>query len=100
MDRPRPDPRSDRGYGVSIVIPVYRGERTVGPLVDRLVAALGQAYDLEIVLVNDGSPDDSGRVCRELADEFSQVRFLDLSKNFGEHNAVMAGLTMPAATAW
>ena len=71
---------------------MYRGERTVGPLVHKLVAALGQAYDLEIVLVDDGSPDDSARVCRELADEFSQVRFLGLSKNYGEHNAVMAGL--------
>ena len=85
-------PRSSRGYGVSIVIPVYRGEKTVSPLVHKLVAALGQAYELEIVLVNDGSPDDSARVCRELADEFSQVRFLGLSKNYGEHNAVMAGL--------
>jgi undecaprenyl-phosphate 4-deoxy-4-formamido-L-arabinose transferase len=92
IDRPITDTHSDRGYRVSIVIPVYRGEKTVGFLVHKLVAAMGQAYDLEIVLVDDGSPDDSARVCRELADELSQVRFLGLSKNYGEHNAVMAGL--------
>jgi undecaprenyl-phosphate 4-deoxy-4-formamido-L-arabinose transferase len=92
IDRPCPDPHCQRGYGVSIVIPVYRGETTVGRLVHKLVDALGREYDLEIVLVDDGSPDDSARVCRELADEFSQVRFVGLSKNYGEHNAVMAGL--------
>jgi undecaprenyl-phosphate 4-deoxy-4-formamido-L-arabinose transferase len=92
IDRPCPNPRSERGYGVSIVIPVYRGERTVGRLVHKLVEALGRVYDLEIVLVDDGSPDGSARVCRGLADECSQVRFVGLSKNYGEHNAVMAGL--------
>jgi undecaprenyl-phosphate 4-deoxy-4-formamido-L-arabinose transferase len=49
-------------------------------------------YDLEIILVNDGSPDNSAAVCRELADDFEDVRFVNLSRNFGEHNAVMAGL--------
>ena len=48
--------------------------------------------DFEIVLVNDGSPDNSGAVCRALANARPHVRFIDLSRNFGEHNAVMAGL--------
>lgn len=77
---------------LSIVIPVYRGEKSVGPLCDRLRADLAERYELEIVLVNDASPDDSAAVCRRLADEDQRVVFLDLARNFGEHNAVMAGL--------
>ncbi len=77
---------------VSIVIPVYRGAKTVGRLVGALVAGLAESYDLEIVLVNDGSPDNSAAVCRQLAAEVRAVKFVNLSRNFGEHNAVMAGL--------
>ena len=77
---------------VSIVIPVYRGARTIGPLVEKLEREVGSVRPLEIVLVNDGSPDDSARVCRELARTRPHLRFVNLSRNFGEHNAVMAGL--------
>ena len=77
---------------VSIVIPVYRGEKTIGRLVRALAADLAHRYDLEIVLVNDGSPDDSASVCRQLVAEVPGVKFVNLSRNFGEHNAVMAGL--------
>jgi undecaprenyl-phosphate 4-deoxy-4-formamido-L-arabinose transferase len=77
---------------VSVVVPVFNSEATLAPLVERLRGALAQRYDLEIVLVNDGSVDRSGEVCRELASRHRFVRFVDLSRNFGEHNAVMAGL--------
>lgn len=77
---------------LSIVIPVYRGERTIGPLVRTLVDYLSDGCQLEIVLVNDGSPDNSAQECRTLAGTFSFVKFLNLSRNFSEHNAVMAGL--------
>ena len=77
---------------LSIVIPVYRGARTIGPLVERLERDVGTQRRLEIVLVNDGSPDDSAAVCRALAKSRPHVRFVNLSRNFGEHNAVMAGL--------
>ena len=77
---------------LSVVIPVYRGARTIGPLVQRLEAELQPHHDLEIVLVNDGSPDDSAAVCRSLAASRPHLRFVDLARNFGEHNAVMAGL--------
>ena len=74
------------------MIPVYRGAKTIGPLVHALVEALAGCYQLDIVLVNDGSPDDSAEVCRDLARRLAFVKFLNLSKNFSEHNAVMAGL--------
>jgi glycosyltransferase involved in cell wall biosynthesis len=51
---------------LSIVIPVYRGERSIGPLVDGLVKELTPLYRLEIVLVNDCSPDNSQQVCEAL----------------------------------
>jgi undecaprenyl-phosphate 4-deoxy-4-formamido-L-arabinose transferase len=84
-----PSPASPR---VSIIIPVYRGERTVGRLVRELRDGLAERYGLEIVLVNDGSPDNSAAVCRQLASDVPGVKFVNLSRNFGEHNAVMAGL--------
>src|SRR6478735_4119534 len=77
---------------LSIVIPVYRGEKTIGRLVSALVDCLADRCRLEIVLVNDGSPDNSADVCRAIAETFPFIKFLNLSRNFSEHNAVMAGL--------
>ena len=51
--------------GLSIVVPVYRGASTVGALVSAL-AALRPEGGIEVVLVNDGSPDNSAEVCREI----------------------------------
>src|SRR5262249_6032024 len=77
---------------ISIVIPVYNGAATIGALVDRLIDVL-DAYSLQIVLVNDGSADRSDEVCRALQANFlEQVVYIRLARNFGEHNAVMAGL--------
>ncbi len=77
---------------ISIVIPVYNGAGTIGPLVARLLEALpGRA--LQIVLVDDGSLDASDDTCRALsALHAGVVTYVKLGRNFGEHNAVMAGL--------
>lgn len=81
-----------RKYALSIVVPVYRGAASVGLLVDAL-AALKIPGGHEVILVNDGSPDNSAEVCRALAARSDlPVTFVNLSRNFGEHNAVMAGL--------
>lgn len=73
------------------MIPVYNGSRTIGPLVEHIVKVFGST-SFEIVLVNDGSEDDSERECARLADIFPRnVVFVHLSRNFGEHNAVLAG---------
>jgi len=77
---------------ISIVIPVYNGARTVRPLVERLIEVLA-ATRLQIVLVDDGSRDTSDEVCRGLsARHAGVVTYVRLGRNFGEHNAVMAGL--------
>lgn len=82
----------DKRYGLSVVVPVYNGAATVGTLVDAL-AGLKVEGGLEVVLVNDGSPDNSLDVCRGLARRTDvPVTVVNLARNFGEHNAVMAGL--------
>jgi glycosyltransferase involved in cell wall biosynthesis len=81
------------GPELSLVIPVYNGSRTIGPLVEQAAKIFGST-SFEIVLVNDGSADDSEAVCAQLAEKFPQsVTFVHLSRNFGEHSAVLAGFT-------
>jgi len=76
---------------LSLVIPVYNGSQTVGSLVEQ-INRLFASPSFEVVLVNDGSQDDSETVCARLTEEFPQtVVFVHLSRNFGEHNAVLAG---------
>lgn len=78
---------------LSIVIPVYNSERTIARLCEQLILELGEGYHLQIVLVDDNSTDGSARVCRVVHDRYpEQVDCIVLSRNFGEHNAVMAGL--------
>ena len=78
---------------LSIVVPVYNGAATVGELVEAL-RALEIEGGLEIVLAVDGSPDNSLAICKALAAKpGAPVTVLSLSRNYGEHNAVMAGLS-------
>jgi len=86
-------PAEAESYRVSVVVPVFNSADTLEELVGGLQDALAGRYALEVVLVNDGSADASGTVCRDLAARHAWVRFVDLARNFGEHNAVMAGLT-------
>jgi glycosyltransferase involved in cell wall biosynthesis len=84
---------TDKIIPLSIVIPVYRGATSIGPLVDLLVDTLHTRYALEIVLVNDCSPDNSEDICIGLFNKYPRiVKFYSLAKNVGEHNAVLAGL--------
>lgn len=78
---------------ISAVVPVYNSEKSVGKVVDRLITTfnlMDEVTSYEIILVNDGSRDDSEDVCRELAKKETVV-FLNLTKNFGQHHALMAG---------
>lgn len=80
---------------LSIVIPVYNAEKTITSLCSQLIAALAENYCLQIVLVNDCSADNSDTVCRELNRCYPHiVEYVQLARNFGEHNAVMAGLNL------
>jgi glycosyltransferase involved in cell wall biosynthesis len=84
---------NNKALRLSIVIPVYRGATSIGPLVDLLVDVLRSRYALEIILVNDCSPDNSEEVCIGRYRKYPDiVKLYSLAKNVGEHNAVMAGL--------
>ncbi|WP_428565913.1 MAG: glycosyltransferase family 2 protein [Solidesulfovibrio sp. DCME] len=77
---------------LSIVIPVYNAQASIGRLVETLLASPPTAQT-DVVLVNDGSRDGSHAVCVALCQRFpGRVTYLRLARNFGEHNAVMAGL--------
>jgi undecaprenyl-phosphate 4-deoxy-4-formamido-L-arabinose transferase len=78
---------------VSVVIPVYRGAQSLPVLVDRLHAALHRhGLVFEIILVNDGSPDDSWEVITALARHWPAVTGINLSRNYGQHNALLCGI--------
>jgi undecaprenyl-phosphate 4-deoxy-4-formamido-L-arabinose transferase len=81
-----------RDIRLSIVIPVFNGAGTIGELVDRLIHRLDQ-FQLEIILINDHSHDNSEEVCIGIQKKHPRiVCFYSLAKNVGEHNAVLAGL--------
>ena len=82
-------------YDFSIVIPVYNGAQTIERLVETIHEEL-KDYHFEVILVNDGSRDNSASVCQALAEAYSSLTFVNLRKNFGEFNAVMCGLNFVA----
>lgn len=78
---------------ISVVVPVYNSDLNLPALVGRLapvLAALAGKY--EVVLVNDGSRDQSWRVIQELARAFTWVRGINLMRNYGQHNALLCGI--------
>jgi undecaprenyl-phosphate 4-deoxy-4-formamido-L-arabinose transferase len=77
----------------SVVIPVYRSEQTLDSLVKRLGSVLPDFADAyEVVLVNDGSPDNSWDVIQRLAAQNPWVRGINLMRNYGQHNATLCGI--------
>ena len=76
---------------ISIVIPVFNSEKTIAELVDRLIKSLKQ-YIYEIVLVNDGSKDASWSESEKQKNNYTdKIRAINLTKNFGQHNALLCG---------
>lgn len=76
---------------ISVVVPVFNSEDSLPILIQQLHSALPRE-GLEIVLVNDGSSDGSWEVIRELALRDSSIRGLNLMRNYGQHNALLAGI--------
>jgi polyisoprenyl-phosphate glycosyltransferase len=84
---------ADSDILISVVSPVYRAELIVDELVRRLTTELGKITDrYEIILVEDCGPDDSwGKIAENCAKD-SRVKGIKLSRNFGQHHAITAGL--------
>lgn len=79
---------------LSIVSPVYQAEKIIPLLVDRIENSVSKiTTDYEIILVEDGGPDNSWRVIEALAQNNPKVKGIKLSRNFGQHPAIMAGLS-------
>ncbi len=85
---------------VSVVVPVYAGERTIGALVGEIVPMTEEfctpdghlARVVEVVLVHDHGPDGSAQVLRDLAAAHEEVSVVWLTRNFGQHAATLAGM--------
>src|SRR5260370_16757593 len=91
------DPAPPLRFALSIVIPVYRGASSIGELVGAL-EELQIPGGQEIVLVNDGSPDDSLAVCRALVERARvPLVLVDLSPNYGQPHPLMPRLPPPTA---
>ena len=79
---------------ISIIIPVYYNADTLMLLYEDMKAKiLGELGDYEIVMVDDGSGDDSWSVMNSIRDIDGNVKLVRLSRNFGEHAAILAGLS-------
>lgn len=79
--------------GLSVVVPVYNSRDSLVQLSERLAPVLERlASRYELILVNDGSSDESWDVVRALTDRHSWIRGLDLMRNYGQHNALLCGL--------
>lgn len=78
---------------LSFVIPCYCCELTIGHVIERIndTVKLLDHYNFEIILVNDGSKDNTYTVIKEIAKTNTHVKVIDLAKNSGQHAAILAG---------
>ena len=78
---------------LSFVIPCYRSENTVMKVVEEIEETVStrQGYSYEIILVNDGSPDNVWDVIKQISQKDEHVIGINLAKNFGQHSALLAG---------
>ena len=97
------EPRPSDQYiaTISVVVPVYQGEKTITKLVNELtdyiepsVTGSGLKYVVsEVLLVHDFGPDNSAEVIKNLSDQYDWIRPVWLSRNFGQHAATLAGMS-------
>jgi undecaprenyl-phosphate 4-deoxy-4-formamido-L-arabinose transferase len=102
-----PEPTSEPTvHEVSLVVPVYQGEKTLAALVSEVASLTspqstprGRRFRVsELLLVNDGAVDASASVMKALAAQHDFVRLLWLSRNFGQHPATLAGMASTVGT--
>lgn len=80
-------------YSCSIVIPVYNSAETLEALAEQLAEVLPKiTADFEVILVNDGSLDESWAVIRKLSQRHPCLRGINLMRNYGQHNATLCGV--------
>lgn len=78
---------------ISVIVPVYNGELTLPELVNRLHSVLeALGVENELIMVNDGSDDRSWDVICQLVAQNNWIRGINLMRNYGQHNALLAGI--------
>lgn len=82
----------NKKFTVSVVIPAYNEGGNVERLTGKLVEILGTYHDYEILLVDDGSEDNTLEILKCLHEKNSRIHYISLSRNFGHQNALKAGL--------
>ena len=84
---------TDRPASVSVVVPVFNSAGSLPQLVER-VGRVRSDYGgpFELILVNDGSRDASAETLDTLAVRHTWIRVIDLSRNYGQHNATLCGI--------
>ena len=83
----------EKSLSISAIVPVYQSEAMLEALYKRLMTELGYIVDsFEIILVEDGSRDKSWQVIQELAHRDHRVRGVRMSRNYGQHNALLCGI--------
>ena len=90
----------ERAIELSVVVPVYNSEQSIGELTERLQKTLKMLVDdrYEIILINDGSRDQSWKVLQEFATADDKLTAINLTRNFGQHNAIMCGFSHATGT--
>ncbi len=78
---------------ISFVIPCYKSEKSINSVVKDIHSVMNknEMEDYEVILVNDSSPDNTLNAIRTLSEEDSRIIGIDLTRNFGQHAALMAG---------
>jgi undecaprenyl-phosphate 4-deoxy-4-formamido-L-arabinose transferase len=78
---------------IDVVIPVFNSEASIKDLVGSLLdSEIRAQYGIKIILVNDGSVDQSLEICLKLAQSFPNITVIDLMQNYGQHAALFAGI--------
>lgn len=77
---------------ISFVIPCYNSSKTITSVVSDIIKTIQKDYTYEIILVNDGSKDNTIEVITKLAKSNKKIKVIDFSKNYGQHSAILAGL--------
>src|SRR5690242_12564551 len=92
-----PESVNGRRPSISVVVPVYNSSEILPELVARLRPMLEEtAAAFEVILVNDGSTDRSREVLDGLARQHRFVRGITLTRNYGQHNALLCGIRAAA----
>jgi undecaprenyl-phosphate 4-deoxy-4-formamido-L-arabinose transferase len=83
---------------LDVIIPVFNSHTTIGPLLDEILSLeFLKRYELGIILVNDASTDSSLAVCNSYNSKHPFIKVLNLSRNYGQHSAIFAGLSKSKA---